>query len=151
MRVLLDTNIFISYLLHPTYESPSARIIHSALAETFTLLLPQELLEKLESRVLTKPYLRRYILQEDVRELLDLLSEVVEPLPSLEYVIPRVTRDPKDDYLLAYAVVYGVDYLVSGDKDLLVLGEVEGVRILSPREFISVLEQEIADDALGEQ
>jgi len=150
MRVLLDTNILISHLLRPTYEGPSARIVRGALAETFTLLLPQELVDELASRVLTKPYLRRYIQPEDVRELADLLLEVADVLPPLEYPIPKVTRDPKDDYLLAYAVVYEADYLVSGDKDILVLGEVEGVRMLSPREFVSLLEQNADDNVLGE-
>ena len=53
--------------------------------------------------------------------------------------MPSVTRDRKDDYLLAYAVVGRADYLVTGDRDLLVLGEVEGVRIVSPAGFVGAL------------
>jgi len=50
------------------------------------------------------------------------------------------TRDPKDDPLLACAVEGRADYLVSGNRDLLDLGEVEGIRMLSPREFAVLLE-----------
>ena len=53
--------------------------------------------------------------------------------------IPAVTRDPKDDYLLAHAVLGAADYLVSGDQDLLVLERLEGVKIVTPREFLAVM------------
>ena len=59
--------------------------------------------------------------------------------PPITQVIPKVGRDFKDDYLLAYASVEEVDYLVSGDEDLQVLKEVNGVRIVSPAEFLKIL------------
>lgn len=53
--------------------------------------------------------------------------------------IPRITRDLKDDYLLAYAVVGEADYLVTGDKDLLVLEKIGEVAIVSPADFAKLL------------
>jgi len=47
-------------------------------------------------------------------------------------------RDPKDRYLLTYAVNYAIDFLITGDKDLLVLGQVENVRILTPAQFLDL-------------
>ena len=41
-------------------------------------------------------------------------------------------RDPKDAHVLAAAIVSQCDAIVTGDRDLLVLKEVEGVRILRP-------------------
>lgn len=58
----------------------------------------------------------------------------------IEESIPAVTRDPKDDYLLAYALVGKADYLVTGDKDLLVLqAEIPDFEIVSPRQFSEIL------------
>ncbi len=51
-----------------------------------------------------------------------------------------VTRDPKDDYLLAYALVGKADYLVTGDEDLLELEQVDALKIVTAREFLTVLE-----------
>jgi hypothetical protein len=51
-----------------------------------------------------------------------------------------VTRDPKDDYLIAYALVGAADYRVTGDRDLLVLGQVDDVKIVTPRAFATLLE-----------
>jgi len=47
-----------------------------------------------------------------------------------------VCRDPKDDMVLECAVTAGAHAIVSGDKDLLALGEYERVRILSPRSYL---------------
>ena len=53
--------------------------------------------------------------------------------------MPRFSRDPKDDYLIAYAVVGEADFLVTGDKDLLVLRQIGDVRIVTVQELISIL------------
>jgi predicted nucleic acid-binding protein len=46
-----------------------------------------------------------------------------------------MSRDPKDDKFLEYAVAGGADYLVSGAEDLLVLGEVQGIPIVDVPTF----------------
>jgi uncharacterized protein len=62
-----------------------------------------------------------------VRPLFQLVSP--EPLP-----IP-VCRDPDDDLVLATAIAGACSCVVTGDKDLLVLGQYEGVVIISPGAF----------------
>jgi putative PIN family toxin of toxin-antitoxin system len=47
-----------------------------------------------------------------------------------------VCRDPKDDKLLELTVCGNAGFLVTGDKDLLVLNPFRGVEILTPREFL---------------
>jgi predicted nucleic acid-binding protein len=51
-------------------------------------------------------------------------------------VVHPTSRDPDDDHVLAAAVAAHADAIVSGDKDLLVLGTFQGILILSPTEFI---------------
>ncbi|MHB8647208.1 MAG: putative toxin-antitoxin system toxin component, PIN family [Thermomicrobiales bacterium] len=53
--------------------------------------------------------------------------------------IPSVSRDPKDDVIVATAVAAGAEYLVSEDRDLLGLGEHEGVRIINAVRFLDIL------------
>lgn len=139
MRVLLDTNIFISFLLSPRRDSPSTTIVRASILGKFVLLLPEGLLVELAARVRTKPYLAQRIPSEDVDELVQILSTIAEPIPPIEWPIPAVTRDPKDDYLIAYALVGSADYLVTGDRDLLTLGQVDHVNIVTAREFATLL------------
>lgn len=48
-----------------------------------------------------------------------------------------VCRDPKDDMVLECAVTAGAKAIISGDKDLLSLESYQGIRILSPRAYLS--------------
>ena len=60
---------------------------------------------------------------------------LVSPLP----LFPAICRDPNDDMVLACALAAAVQYLVTRDKDLLVLQQYEGIIILTPEAFLAVL------------
>jgi len=47
-----------------------------------------------------------------------------------------ICRDPKDDMVFECAVVAGAELIVSGDKDLLAVKRYQGIRVLTPREFL---------------
>jgi predicted nucleic acid-binding protein len=52
-----------------------------------------------------------------------------------------VAGDPKDDPIIATALVAKADYLVTGDRaHLLPIREYQSIRIVSPREFLKTLE-----------
>jgi putative PIN family toxin of toxin-antitoxin system len=63
------------------------------------------------------------------------LCEFVAPIP----LQAPVCRDPDDDVVLATALAGRVDYLVTGDDDLLALKNYCGIKIRSPRKFWEVL------------
>jgi predicted nucleic acid-binding protein len=69
-----------------------------------------------------------------------LREEATVVVPTVEVV--RVATHPEDDLVPASAVSAGVDYLMTGDRQWQRLGSYEGVRILSPREFLKLLESE---------
>ena len=139
MRALLDANVLISCLLSTRESSPTRTVVRAAILGTYTLLLHDEIATEIIEKVDTKPYLARRIMREEAEALFELLRQVAEPMPTITEEIPPVSRDPKDDYLLAYGLVGGADYLVTGDEDLLTLGDVEGLEIDSPREFVTLL------------
>ena len=96
-------------------------------------------MEEFARRVETKPYLRERISRDVLEDFVQLLVEVAEIIPPLSQAIPALTRDPKDDYLLAYALLGQADYLVAGDDDLLSLGSVGGLQIVTARELLARL------------
>jgi len=145
MRVLIDANVFISYLL-PKKDSKKSETIHTIVDAGFegiyTSIFPQELIDEIKKKLTEKPYLVKHISKEDGEEFIALLMNVVEILPPIAEDIPEVTRDKKDDYLLAYGLVGECDYLVSGDPDLLELKQIEDLKIIKPSEFYKVLNKE---------
>ena len=65
------------------------------------------------------------------------LCEFVKPEPLDE----RVCRDEDDDVVLATALAGKADVIVTGDEDLLVLKKFRGIEILSPRQFLKLLDR----------
>ena len=61
-------------------------------------------------------------------------------VPVLPAAVVPITGDPEDDTVLATAVLGQVDSLVTGDRGLLALGTYEGIRVITPRDFLRVLE-----------
>jgi putative PIN family toxin of toxin-antitoxin system len=139
MRVLVDTNLFIAYLLKPREDSFVVLLLDGVVSGQITLLLPAELLQEIERTTKRKPYLLKVITEERLHRFLALLQSLCEEIPLITEAIPPITRDAKDDYLLAYAVIGRADYLVSGDKDLLVLQTAASVAIVNSGDFRRLL------------
>jgi putative PIN family toxin of toxin-antitoxin system len=139
VRACVDTNILISYLLAPLSDGPPSSIVRSALQGAFTLVVAELTLTELSRKVQSKPYLVDRIPIAMLDQFVASLRVIAEVYPLPSDPLPRVVRDPRDDYLLAPAVLEQVDYLISGDNDLLVLGTFQGVRMVSPREFVAIL------------
>jgi uncharacterized protein len=138
LRVLFDTNIFVSYLLSSSRHRTGtiAVIVEAAFAGAFELLVPEDLLAELHDVLTTRPYFTERIGAEQVQAFIASVRAVATVLPAIPEPVPRVVRDPKDDYLLARALLGGADYLVTGDDDLLSLGAAGQTTIVSPRIFL---------------
>jgi hypothetical protein len=133
VRVFLDANVFISALL--TEGKNCATILKFvSLSEKYSLVISDGVIKELEDKFSTK----FKVLQNShsVKKFFAELSknEIVKtpdtPLPGV------FVRDPKDSFILAAAVEAGVNILISGDEDLLVLGTVGTTQIMKPRDFI---------------
>jgi putative PIN family toxin of toxin-antitoxin system len=127
-RVVLDTNVLISGLLGGT----ATEVIRRWRGGAFDLIVSEEIVSEYE-QVLKRP---KFKLPEwVVQELLDYIhskSQWVEP----HAIIESVVRDPFDAKFLEAAIAGHADWIVSGDKDLLELGQFETVAIISLREFL---------------
>jgi putative PIN family toxin of toxin-antitoxin system len=136
IRAVFDTNVFLRALINP--HSRCGRLLDEFADDYELALSPAVIREVLE--VLHRPRLRAkfpQIAQLDMARIIALFEQayVVEPRD-----VPPVSRDPQDDKFLACARSAGAEYLVTEDKDLLVLEEYEGTRICQPTEFIARLE-----------
>lgn len=60
-----------------------------------------------------------------------------------DYIIPfkQISRDVNDDPILGICEKQNVDFILTGDKDLLVLKKYKNVRIVSPREIWSIFKK----------
>lgn len=134
MRVVIDTNLLVAYLL--TKGPTLSQLIDQWEAGKFVLLTSTALLAELKD-VVQRPRLQR-MMRADPQPLIDVLEQDAVFVAG-ELTLSGVCRDPKDDMFIACAVEGGADYLVTGDKDLLDLQQVDGVRMVPARVFLDQL------------
>ncbi|MBE2202299.1 MAG: putative toxin-antitoxin system toxin component, PIN family [Anaerolinea sp.] len=139
MRVLADTNLFIAYLLNPSEHHFITLLLEAVSEGKVTLLMPETLLSEISLTVQRKPHLLQRITASRLTQFLTILQSVCEEIPMIRESIPAVTRDPKDDYLLAYAFVGQAEYLITGDKDLLELPAIPQLVITTSAQFREIL------------
>jgi uncharacterized protein len=131
-RIILDTNILVSYMLKPSADM--SKLMGSILASG-RLLLSQDTFDELQ-RVIERFVTRGFITIQESSEFLGALVEVADWVKILEHV--RVCRDPNDDIFLELAVNAQATFLITGDKDLLALHPFRDTRIITAREYLDM-------------
>jgi hypothetical protein len=134
IRVVIDTSVLIRYLIRPS-AAVKELIEVRWLADQVRMVSAPELIKELEG-VLARDYIQTLIRPEEGQALLHAIHLKAETVVSpLGNVLPY-TRDPKDDKFVACALIGDAAYVISEDKDLLALGVLEGIRMVTPYEFI---------------
>ena len=131
-RVVIDTNLWISFLLTKDLTKLDTIIAGPEL----TLIISQELIDEIVE-VTQRSKFRRYFPLNDVEELLI----KIRSRGILINVTSVVTdcRDRKDNFLLALSLDGKATHLITGDKDLLVLETFGMTKVLTITEYLKQL------------
>lgn len=131
-RIVLDTNVLVSatvwkgkpyHLLNGIKKGKLELIISSEIIEELLGVLEREKKLKLDQIKINK-----------IKTMLLGISNLVRPIEKFE-----VTVDPKDNKIIECAVAGNTDYLVSGDKGILILKEFRGIKIVSVAEMFEII------------
>lgn len=128
MKVVIDTNIWISYLLGSLLQGMDEKI----LSKEIKVVVSEEMLKEL-SEVASRPKFKNILTVRRIKELFSLLDSyaiVVSPSQKV-----NACRDEKDNFLLEIALEGRADYLITGDEDLLVLDPFHNTKIVKPKDF----------------
>jgi putative PIN family toxin of toxin-antitoxin system len=121
MRVVLDTNIWISGLLLP--KSTAGQIITAWQQNRFNVVISQPILAEIK-KVLSYPKIQKRLRWEEnkINQYLLLLTFFAEKIQlKKEDIKIKVLKDADDTPILATLITSQADYLVTGDNDLLCL------------------------------
>lgn len=135
MKVVIDTNIWISYLLGSLLQGMDGKI----LSKEIKVVVSDEMLKEI-SEVSSRPKFKNIFTAKRIKELFSLLDSyaiVVSPSQKV-----NVCRDGKDNFLLEVALEGEADYLVTGDEDLLVINTFQSTKIIRPKEFEDMFKSE---------
>ena len=137
MRIVLDTNIYISNLISD--KGNPAKIVRWWLEGEFDVLVSQPIIDEI-LRVtgyerIQKKYAR---VRENRLEFAALISEQAEWIEPRE--ILNIVVDESDNRYIECAVAGNAQYIVTGDDHLLAIGEYQGIAILTPAAFVALQE-----------
>lgn len=128
-KIILDTNLWISFLISKQFSQLDKLIENRKI----TLIFSNELIEEF-AEVVSRAKFKKYFLKKDIEKILQSFEQFGE-LVSVKSNI-KICRDEKDNFLLNLSVDSKADYLITGDKDLLVLKNIKETKILTFTEFI---------------
>jgi len=132
MKIVLDTNVIISAfatrgLCHSLFE---------ICIDRFDILLSNEILKEVESNLVKKLKLAPHLIS-DIEEY---LHDTIQ-INDINSSIIDICRDPDDDKIPGLAKKSSVDFIITGDKDLLALKKFDTIQIVTPREFWEIVKR----------
>lgn len=127
-HVIIDTNLWISYLITNKYQFFDSLILTSKIK----LIFSEELLDEFLI-VSNRPKFTKYFDKSDINKLFKLIEEYALFIDVKTNL--KLSRDCNDDFLLNLALDSNADYLVTGDSDLLILQQIGDTKIITIQEL----------------
>ena len=131
-RIIIDTNLWISFLITNDFN----KLDHFLNSDKYLVVFSDELFDELLEVVHREKFVR-YFNDLNIKILVEIINE--KALFVNVFSIVNVCRDVKDNFLLSLAIDGDVDYLITGDNDLLILKHYKKTSILTINDFISTL------------
>jgi len=134
VKVFLDSSVVVSGI---AFRGKSHALLVSTFSSKHRFVVSEDV-HREALAVLQRKFPR---LRREAEEILSLIR--AELVPARDYQsrlagFPDL-RDPKDAHVLAAALAAGCDLIVTGDRDLLEIGRVEGAAIVSPADALRIL------------
>ncbi|MBI2499544.1 putative toxin-antitoxin system toxin component, PIN family [Candidatus Woesearchaeota archaeon] len=127
IRVLPDTNIIISSVF---WSGKPYEVIRKGILGEYQLVISVEILDEVVDKLRNKFQFP----EENIKELVDILMNyclIIDVISKFD-----VIRDKNDNKIVECAFDGKVDYIVTGDPDLLDLKEFKGIKIINANEFL---------------
>ena len=130
-RIILDTNVLISGLL---LSASTSQQVFDRVTATETLLISEATFTEIYQTFIRKKF-NKYLSLEKRLQFIASLRNKAEIVNITSYV--SICRDPKDNKILELAVSGQANFIITGDKDLLVLNPFQGIEIITVNEFLT--------------
>jgi len=133
--VVIDTQIFLRAVINQ--RSLPAKIVYDY-EDDYILIVSEATLAEIED-IISRPKVRKKF-EFPENQISELLIRLARGERTIVHDIPAISRDSKDDMILACALSGNAHYIVSEDQDLLVLNTYKEIKIINALDFLRVLE-----------
>jgi putative PIN family toxin of toxin-antitoxin system len=132
MKLVVDSNVFVSSFF---WKGNPRKIIDRITDGFDESYITDEILTEIAD-VMTRPKFGA-----DAKE----ITEYIHTIESFSIKIAQplkiqpISRDADDDKILECALLGDVDFIITGDSDLLVLKEYANIKIVTPKEYVDMV------------
>jgi putative PIN family toxin of toxin-antitoxin system len=132
VRIAFDTNIWISFSIGKRLD----RLKEILPEKRFKIFICPEIIEEY-TRISKSQKLKKYLSDERILDTIDLMREFTEIRKVIS--VERLSRDPGDDFLLAFSKENELNFLITGDTDLLVIKKYHHTQIVNFERFLELV------------
>jgi hypothetical protein len=124
----------------------SANVLDLALTvENMQLILSEPILKELQEVLKRNEVRERFSYTDhDIKQVVSRLRALAKRVP-IRSRLAAIEEDPQDDAILTTAYSGKADYIVSGDRHLLILRTFKGIRIVNPRQMIKLISKKFPE------
>ena len=140
LKVTYDTNALVSGTT--ISRGPISHVISAWINDEVEMITSESLIDEL-SRTLSKPYFTSRLTKEQAQSFINIVRERATIVP-ITVPLPKVSKDPDDNMVLATAESGSASYVVTGDHQLQDLKQFKSIKIVSPRSFSEIIQEEQA-------
>ena len=135
VKAVIDTNVIVSAA--KSTDGNPAQIFEMLLLEEITSYTTKNIIEEIKE-VLARPRIKLNLLEQEF-----ILSNYEKSSIKIETTskFDIIKEDPDDNKFLECAVDAKAEYIISGDDHLLKLREFKGIKILTPAEFVKLMQK----------
>ena len=131
MRIVLDTNVYLSNFIFGGFTAKVCQICFESHQIFISDFIKREILN-----ILVYKFQYPIVKTNYVMTIISKFTTEVEPSNNL----PLACRDEDDNYILQLCQFIDAEYLITGDKDLLILVNFDNTKIMNPREFFDIIQ-----------
>ena len=129
MKIVIDSNVFVSSFF---WGGNPREVFERVINGLDELYITDEIIMEIKSVMKSRKFNLNNIEIEDYIKIIEKYSKKI-----VSKKIPEsISRDKSDDKILQCRLDGNVDYIITGDKDLLVLKEYKTIKILNPKDYL---------------
>ena len=135
MKIVVDSNIFVSSF----FWGGNPRNIFERVINGFDeLFITEEILIEIESVMNRSKFQANSSKIKDYIRIVKKYSKIVVS----NSISEEISRDEDDNKILQCGIDGNVNFIITGDNDLLVLNEYKNIKIVKPREYLDIVEKQ---------
>ena len=132
MKIVLDTNIYISSFF---WNGNPRKVFDRIINGVDELFITDDILNEIRNVMSREKY---SINRNELDDYINIIEQFSQKIFH-DNILEKISRDKDDDKILKCGLESKADFIITGDKDLLVLKEYKNIRIFNPREYLKIV------------